>query len=88
MRAFLAAIAFQALAAGRLPPDPTVYLCAQDRPGRPGANGPERLMALVNAPARPLAGPDGRIAPALGELAKGVCRLAVDVVERLRAPCR
>ncbi len=46
---------FQALAAGRLPPDPTVYLCAQDRPGRPGANGPERLMALVNAPARPLA---------------------------------
>lgn len=47
---------FDAIAAGRLPPDPTVYLCAQDRPRPPGADaaGPERLMALVNAPAKPL----------------------------------
>lgn len=57
---------FAALAAGRLPDDPTVYLCAQDRgdtdgsvstgpiptgPG-PGPSPPsqERLFAIVNAP--------------------------------------
>lgn len=38
---------------GRLPGEPTVYVCAQDRgapgPGRPF--GPERLLCLVNAPA-------------------------------------
>lgn len=55
---------FAALAAGRLPPDPTVYVCAQDRQGlrrpRPGQlpAGPERLMCLVNAPAQRL-GPGG-----------------------------
>ncbi|KQP35385.1 1-hydroxycarotenoid 3,4-desaturase CrtD [Pseudorhodoferax sp. Leaf274] len=45
---------FDALAEGRLPPSPTVYLCAQDRSAalRPAAKaGPERLMLLVNAPA-------------------------------------
>lgn len=39
---------------GRLPRDPTVYLCAQDRgdDGLPaGADRAERLMCLVNAPA-------------------------------------
>jgi 1-hydroxycarotenoid 3,4-desaturase len=38
---------------GRLPAQPTVYLCAQDRDGgeAPGMDGPERLLALVNAPA-------------------------------------
>ena len=38
---------------GRLPAEPTVYVCAQDRDdrdGRPPA-GPERLLCLVNAPA-------------------------------------
>jgi len=43
---------FAALRQGRLPPDPTVYLCAPDRsdPGR--ADGaPERLFLIVNAPA-------------------------------------
>lgn len=36
----------------RLPPDPTVYVCAQDRPDgveRPGT--PERLFCLINSPA-------------------------------------
>lgn len=47
---------FDAIAAGRLPPQPTVYVCAQDRSGAaraapPGARRPERLMCLVNAPA-------------------------------------
>ncbi len=51
---------FEAIAAGRLPESPTVYVCAQDRsgqahrlrPGLPaGARRPERLMCLVNAPA-------------------------------------
>jgi 1-hydroxycarotenoid 3,4-desaturase len=36
----------------RLPADPTVYLCAQDRPAEdaPAPDGPERLLCLVNAP--------------------------------------
>jgi len=48
---------FDALAAGRLPADPTVYLCAQDRRDDDDDGGPERLMVLVNAPARVL-GPE------------------------------
>ncbi len=49
---------FEAIAAGRLPDSPTVYVCAQDRtgaleqPGTTGPIGPERLMCLVNAPAQ------------------------------------
>lgn len=37
----------------RIPADPTVYLCAQDRdvPGTDPRGGPERFLALVNAPA-------------------------------------
>jgi 1-hydroxycarotenoid 3,4-desaturase len=38
--------------AGRLPRRPTVYVCAQDRGTGPRADGPERLLCLVNAPAR------------------------------------
>jgi 1-hydroxycarotenoid 3,4-desaturase len=40
-------------AQGRLPEEPTVYVCAQDR-GDDGASpeGPERLFCLVNAPPR------------------------------------
>jgi 1-hydroxycarotenoid 3,4-desaturase len=38
--------------ARRLPPSPTVYVCAQDRGDHaPEAAGPERLFCLVNAPA-------------------------------------
>ena len=43
---------------GETPADPTVYVCAQDRSGAgsPGgekdSGGPERLLCLVNAPAR------------------------------------
>ncbi len=44
---------FDALHAGRLPPEPTIYVCAQDRGDVPGAHaGPERLLVLVNAPPR------------------------------------
>jgi 1-hydroxycarotenoid 3,4-desaturase len=37
----------------RLPREPTVYICAQDRADRDGPvpEGPERLLCLVNAPA-------------------------------------
>ncbi|HYN79782.1 MAG TPA: phytoene desaturase family protein [Lamprocystis sp. (in: g-proteobacteria)] len=40
-------------AAGRLPTQPTVYICAQDRDdqGNRQSGGPERLLCLVNAPA-------------------------------------
>jgi 1-hydroxycarotenoid 3,4-desaturase len=36
---------------GRLPDNPTVYLCAQDRPGETPTGGAERLLVLINAPA-------------------------------------
>ncbi len=50
---------FRDLAAGRLPREPTVYVCAQDRGDDDTLlSGPERLLCLVNAPssgdARPL----------------------------------
>ena len=35
----------------RLPTEPTVYVCAQDRDGAAAVSGPERLLCLVNAPA-------------------------------------
>lgn len=36
---------------GRLPAEPTIYVCAQDRGGgEPAPDGPERLLILVNAP--------------------------------------
>ncbi len=40
----------QILGQGRLPSDPTVYVCAQDRQASGAAAGPERLLCLVNAP--------------------------------------
>jgi 1-hydroxycarotenoid 3,4-desaturase len=45
--------------ADRLPSDPTVYVCAQDRGGTdaPPSLNPERLFLIINAPAR------GDIAP-------------------------
>ncbi|WP_375409124.1 1-hydroxycarotenoid 3,4-desaturase CrtD [uncultured Methylobacterium sp.] len=50
---------FADLRQGRLPADPTVYVCAQDRGDEAPSSlaGPERLLCLVNAPAtgeRPL----------------------------------
>jgi 1-hydroxycarotenoid 3,4-desaturase len=40
--------------AERLPSDPTVYVCAQDRGGTdaPPSSNPERLFLIINAPAR------------------------------------
>lgn len=47
---------FDQLRAGRVPEQPTVYLCAQDRdPGSTASSldpAPQRLFCLVNAPAR------------------------------------
>lgn len=42
---------FNDLGAGRLPSNPTVYVCAQDRGDEGTAPGPERLHLHVNAPA-------------------------------------
>jgi 1-hydroxycarotenoid 3,4-desaturase len=36
---------------GQIPDDPTVYVCAQDRPGAVPDGGSERLLVLINAPA-------------------------------------
>lgn len=42
---------FDDLSAGRLPREPTVYVCAQDRDGDgPPGGPPERLFCIVNAP--------------------------------------
>lgn len=35
----------------RVPSNPAVYVCAQDRGGAPGTGGPERLFLITNAPA-------------------------------------
>lgn len=45
---------FDALAAGRLDPSPTLYVCAQDRAGTARHRGPERFETIANAP--PLSG--------------------------------
>jgi 1-hydroxycarotenoid 3,4-desaturase len=42
---------FDELRHGKLPSDPTVYVCAQDRPADHSPAAPERLLLLVNAPA-------------------------------------
>ena len=43
---------FNALQTGRMPDDPTIYICAQDRGDHDAAiDGPERLFCLINAPA-------------------------------------
>ncbi|MEM9971031.1 MAG: FAD-dependent oxidoreductase [Pseudomonadota bacterium] len=51
---------FDAMAAGRLPRDPTTYVCALDRDAvdSPAPGGPERFHVQVNAPA---------IGPAIGD---------------------
>jgi 1-hydroxycarotenoid 3,4-desaturase len=41
---------FAALAAGRAPDSPTLYLCAQDRGGDRAASGLERFEIIMNAP--------------------------------------
>lgn len=54
---------FDALARGRLPDTPTVYVCAQDRDANgilPTEIASERLLCLVNAPAK---GGDDRLDP-------------------------
>jgi 1-hydroxycarotenoid 3,4-desaturase len=43
---------FRDIEAGRLPTDPSVYLCALDRSESDTPTGPERLQIIVNAPAR------------------------------------
>ena len=47
---------FDDLAAGRIPRDASLYVCAQDRGGGASAPGPERLFIILNAPA---SGDDG-----------------------------
>ncbi len=66
---------FADLAAGTMPRDPTVYICAQDRPG--ASAGPERLFMLINAPAN---GDDGE----WPKEAKDECERAI---ERRLAAC-
>lgn len=51
---------FADLAAGRLPAEPTVYVCAQDRDEAPDDGARQRLLILVNAPPR---GGEGRFSP-------------------------
>jgi 1-hydroxycarotenoid 3,4-desaturase len=73
--------------AGRLPADPSIYLCAQDRGARPDESaGPdaERLFVLINAPPAPDssdgsdAGLDGLDQRVFGALERFGVELAVD----------
>ncbi|WGH80277.1 1-hydroxycarotenoid 3,4-desaturase CrtD [Jannaschia ovalis] len=48
---------FAEIAAGRLPADPTLYVCAQDRGGA-APEGPERFEIIVNGPPRDATRPD------------------------------
>ena len=41
---------FTELAAGRVPREPTLYVCAQDRAGDRAPDGPERFEIIMNAP--------------------------------------
>jgi 1-hydroxycarotenoid 3,4-desaturase len=43
---------FRELDAGKVPEDPTIYVCAQDRADGATPGGPERLFVLINAPPR------------------------------------
>ncbi len=68
----------QILRQNRLPDEPTVYICAQDRGDRddPVPGGPERLLCLVNAPAlgdtHPF--PDSEIEPCADRMFRHLAR--------------
>jgi len=70
--------------------DPTVYVCAQDRDGsahpaacvKPGA--PERLFALINAPARALSVPD--VAAAGARIVDTLSRHGLSLHDGVAAP--
>jgi 1-hydroxycarotenoid 3,4-desaturase len=49
---------FGPLAAGRPPPAPTLYVCAEDRAGGVHPPGPERFEIILNAPAGVKPGPE------------------------------
>jgi 1-hydroxycarotenoid 3,4-desaturase len=58
---------FSALGAGQYPQDPTIYLCAQDRPvpGTRESDGYERVFILMNAPAHPATAPEPGVLEAM-----------------------
>jgi 1-hydroxycarotenoid 3,4-desaturase len=49
---------FAEIAAGRLPSDPTLYVCAQDRGATQAPTGPERFEIILNGPPRAGTSPD------------------------------
>jgi 1-hydroxycarotenoid 3,4-desaturase len=49
---------FAPLARNQTPPDPTIYVCAQDRANGQTPRGPERFQFILNAPAIPQGRPD------------------------------
>jgi 1-hydroxycarotenoid 3,4-desaturase len=49
---------FAPLSKGRTPPDPTIYVCAQDRASGHAPHGPERFQFILNAPATPPGKPE------------------------------
>ncbi|MEM7490715.1 MAG: FAD-dependent oxidoreductase, partial [Pseudomonadota bacterium] len=49
---------FDDIAQGRMPTDPTLYVCAQDRGEAPDTIGPERFEIIMNGPPRPSTTPD------------------------------
>jgi 1-hydroxycarotenoid 3,4-desaturase len=76
---------FADLRAGRLPRDPTVYVCAQDRhdDGVPGRS-PEALLCLVNAPARGAALPPEEIARCHDTMSRRLSACGLTITETAR----
>ncbi|TGD98735.1 1-hydroxycarotenoid 3,4-desaturase CrtD [Methylobacterium nonmethylotrophicum] len=70
---------------GRLPRDPTVYVCAQDRgdDGEP-SESPEALLCLVNAPARGAALPPEEIARCHDTMSRRLSACGLTISEAAR----
>ncbi|MGF3021544.1 1-hydroxycarotenoid 3,4-desaturase CrtD [Methylobacterium aquaticum] len=70
---------------GRLPRDPTVYVCAQDRDddGMP-SDTPEALLCLVNAPARGAALPPEEIARCHDTMSRRLSACGLTIAETAR----
>jgi len=78
---------FADLAAGRLPRDPTLYVCAQDRDASAGdgPEGRERLMVILNAPPAGGALPPAEIDSCETRMFERLARAGLTIADRAMA---
>ena len=79
---------FDAIRRGRLPSDPTTYVCAQDRTGDAVPLESERLLCLVNAPAtgeRPFTDPEIDACENTMRARLAACGLTISAAETVTA---